>query len=148
MGCYSSIILICVCISLKDFITDLPTKDILFFKKIFACCIKMQICCHTSGRVLIKFRDRQDCFTERQCFWLCTQHSFYPSPPAEIPACGWLDLLLLGLRRGCTLCCSRAKLLISRWPESKRGEKGYGDKMCSSKKDPKSAVSFPSAYLH
>lgn len=31
MGCYSLIILICVCISLKDFITDLPTKDILFF---------------------------------------------------------------------------------------------------------------------
>lgn len=34
MGCYSSIILICVCISLKDFITDLPTKDILLKKNL------------------------------------------------------------------------------------------------------------------
>lgn len=42
-GMLFSMILICVCISLKNFITDLPTKDIPFLKKIFACYIKMQI---------------------------------------------------------------------------------------------------------
>lgn len=39
----------------------------------------------------------------------------------------------LEVRLDYTFCCSRAKLLISRWPGSKRGEKGYGDKTCSSK---------------
>lgn len=48
----------------------------------------------------------------------------------------WLaGAVALGLevRLDYTFCCSRAKLLISRWPGSKRGEKGYGDKTCSSK---------------
>lgn len=107
---------------------------IFFKKKIFACCIKMQICCHTQGRVLIKFRDRQECFTERQCFWLCS-HQFLSVSFSRDSSMWLAGSVALGpeVTLGYTLCCSRAKLLISRWPGSKRGEKGYGDKTCSSK---------------